>query len=228
MRRRMRSPLVVVLAAVATVAIGISVSPAVGGPSFLTLREAKQAFFTKKATKRLFLQKNAARDLLTEAQADRRYLPLDGATTLQVSPTNWTVTAGGGSVVDHYSGEAHLRATGGGTLFFNSALTIPASLQGRPVSIDGFELCYDATDAGVTLDGVFLYKSTPTSANVNPGGTVPIDDETDRHDASCRGYARATPVPVGPNDIAQVVIRANYDAAAGAIRISRLTLNLST
>ena len=51
------------------------VSPAVGGPRFLTLPKAKKVFFTKAQSKKRFLTKGqGAARFLDQGEADSRYL----------------------------------------------------------------------------------------------------------------------------------------------------------
>ncbi len=230
---------------IATAAItALVISPAFGGSGFLTKKKAGQLFLTKKQATKLFLTKtegkklteSAAADadkkiaaatsgLVSKAQADSSYLPAKGSIQLQVSPSNW-ISASSGSV-DYSTSAVELKSSGTASdQFFNVALTLPSVLAGRSVSIKSFELCYDV-GASATLDRVFLFTNTPTSAEVSPLGTTPINDETDRTDATCRTYAGAAPVPIGPTTLAEIVVRNDY-AAASSITITRLTVNLST
>lgn len=230
--------------AVATAAVtALAISPAFGGPGFLTKKKATQLFLPKKA-KKLFLTQAeskkltesaatetdkkiaaATSGLISKAQADSAYLPSKGSVQLQVSPTNW-ISASAGSV--NYSTSAvDLGSSGAASdQFFNVALTLPSVLAGHPVSINSFELCYDAAPTA-TIDRVFLFTNTPTSANVTPSGTTPINDETDRTDATCRTYAGAAPIPIGPTTLAEIVLRNDY-SSAGSVQVTRLTVNLST
>jgi hypothetical protein len=84
-------------------------------------------------------------------------------------------------------------------------------------------LCYQVF-ASATLDRVFLNKATSTTG-VNNSSTPVIDDDTDRNDEACRTYTGS--VPVGPNDMFQVIIKADYSALS-SIAVSRLTVNMST
>src|SRR3954452_1587512 len=83
-------------------AVGLlAISPALGGPAFLTVKQAKRIFVAKKTAKATFARKKRvyskpqadARFLtspqgdaryLTPARGDARYLRAAGATTLQV------------------------------------------------------------------------------------------------------------------------------------------------
>lgn len=213
------------------------ISPAVGGPRFLTLGDAKKVFVTKKQANRKFLRKAAAYNrrqanarFLDQSEGDGRYLPAGTATRIQVSPDNW-VAADADVDIDHFSGEVQLGTLSAGAKFFNAALTLPTVLHGRPVKVDSFELCYDATDPEVTLDYAFLFvvpNSTADDPLGSSSGITPIEDDTNRNDATCRTIAGAAPVTLGPNSLAQVAVRVDFVGPGGTLRIGRLTLNTST
>jgi hypothetical protein len=240
----MRFKWIGVLAIATAAVVGLAISPAIGASGFLTQKKGVKLFFTKKQANKLFLTKKAGSKLVTDAtvetdkkiaaataglvskaQADSSYLPSKGSFQLQVSPTNWVAASTG--TVDYSTAAAGLDSTGAvADRFFNAALTIPAVLAGRPVSLTSFELCYN-TLANATIDRVFLFTNTPTSADVSPIGTTPIDDEADRTDAACRTYAGAAPIPIGPTTLTEIVVRNDY-AAASSVTVTRLTVNLST
>ena len=215
-----------VLAALATAAI---VSPAVGGPNFLTLKKAKKVFFTKKQTNARFLRKSAGYTrgqadaaFLNEAEGDARYLPASGGTRLQVSPDSW-VPASPDVFVERHFGLATMKTTAPASdkLFFAS-LALPSPVQGAEVAIESLELCYSATSASATLDFVALN----ITRNVTAADPFPITDEaildsTDRDDQTCRTYTAGGAVPIGPNDFPQLAIRVDFAAGAGTVSISR-------
>lgn len=233
--------------AIATAAIvGLAISPAIGASGLLTQKKGVKLFFTKKQANKLFLTKKAGTQLVTnataetdkriaaataglvsKAQADSSYLPANGSVQLQISPGNWQ-SRGGVASIDLSTNSADLDASAASAdEFFGVNLTIPSVLAGRPVSITSFELCYNAAGATATIDRVFLFTSTPAGTNVSPSGTTPINDETDRDDTTCRTYAGAAPVPIGPTTLSEIVLRNDY-SAAGGITVTRLTVNLST
>jgi hypothetical protein len=89
--------------------------------------------------------------------------------------------------------------------------------------IDSVVLCY-AASATATLDTVLLDKTTSVNA---PGpDNVFVSDDTDRTDATCRTYAPANPVAIGPDDMLQMIVKGKFTAASD-ITVSRLTVNLS-
>ena len=162
----------------------------------------------------------------SKTQADAAFSPLHGTTKIQVSPESW-LAATSTNTVANSSGQVALSASAAGTFkFFNAGFSIPVAVRGHAVSVDSFELCYDATNANVTLDRVFLFRNTATAATPLGSANTPIDDDTDRHDATCRTYSAASPVALGPNDLVSIIVRAGF-TAAGSIDVSRLTLNLS-
>lgn len=226
------------LAAVALLAVGGTfISPAVGGPNFLTLPKAKKAFFTKSQTKAKFLRKANAYNraqanarFLDPAEGDSRYLPISGATRLQISPNDWVSANPGGTSSVSFSSTSSgtdLRTGSANTdQKFRAGLTIPSSLQGRQTRITSFELCYEADAPFVVIDRVSLMVTSATPAQPVSPGTTPIEDLTDRGDEACRTYSGAAPVVLGPNDMASVIVWVDF-TTMGAITITRLTVNLA-
>jgi hypothetical protein len=157
------------------------------------------------------------------------FLPSSGSVQIQVGPANWVAGNDGGStgIVVRDGNEARLGHTGAGTnQFFFAAVTIPSALQGRPLRVDSFELCYKV-DANANLNSVFLGRYTDTAADpVSTSGSLLFADNTVRTDATCRTYAAGGPATVGPNDTFQLALRADYTASS-AVEVSRLTINMS-
>jgi hypothetical protein len=152
------------------------------------------------------------------------FLPSSGSFQVQISSDEWeTQTAT--SSVEPRTGQAQLSGSMTDE-FFNAPLSIPSVVQGRATQINSIVLCYQV-QASATLDRVFLWQTTATTGVFN-SRDIPIDDETDRTDDTCRTYTgTGGSIPVGPNDMLQLIIRADY-AAASYIAVSRLTVNMST
>jgi hypothetical protein len=224
MKKKLRStlPAVVVLAIVALG--GFVISPAFGGPGFLTTKKAKKLFVTKKSAKSFlttssadgtYLSKaSAAGTYVTKAAADSSYLPASGNIRLAVPPSALVAASGGGSV-SYFSNETDLHGASSG-IFFNAPITVPVTLQGHALRLNSVELCYSATLAPATLDAIFLFV----------GGVVKLEDDTNRHDNACRTYAPANPVALGPNDWVILVLRTAFSSAS-QIEVTSVAANLS-
>lgn len=199
----------------AALVVTVAITSALGGGGFLTKKKANKRYAKKGA-------------VYTKGQSDARFLPLSHTSRYMVSPANWVTTAGSSSVILG-SGETSLAASIATTdRFFFAALTLPQTVAGRTVQIDSFELCYQASAPQATLDGVFLFKiADATAADWDGAGSTPISDDTDREDDTCRTYAGAAPVPLGPNDLAQVAVRVDY-SGPGVLPVGRLSVNLSS
>lgn len=153
------------------------------------------------------------------------FLPSSGSFQVQIASDEWETQTATGSV-EPRSGQAQLS---GSTTdeFFNAPLSIPSVVQGRATQINSIVLCYQVP-ALATLDRVFLFQTTATTGVSSIQAKIPINDETDRTDDTCRTYTGTSgSVPVGPNDMLQLIIRADYTAAS-FIAVSRLTVNMST
>lgn len=238
------------IAAVAAFLAGaVAISPAIGGPGFLTNKKASRIFakkdqvYTKSVADATFLSKSEADNkflpkseadgrFLPRSEADGRFLPLSHSIREMVSPDAWVAFVDGDVTrVVHEQGEGQLTWTGSGAALdvpFNAALDLPQAIQGRTVRVESFELCYE-TDVNVTLSRVSLVK-TSNVTNVDPDGatSTPIDDTTNRTDNNCRTYSGAGPVAIGANDFVQVEVRVDY-ATSGPLfmKVTRLSLNLS-
>ncbi len=222
---------VIALVAVASVALaGFVISPAFGGPGFLTKNAARKTYVTKKVVKKTYITKKATgQKYITKDDANTAFAPRRAETTLAVSPANW-ISAGSGATqsVTYFSGEADLTSTAAGTFkFYNAALTLPAVLQGQPVSVKSFELCY-AASAAAKITRVFMFSERPTSAAPHPSGATPISDDTERTDDTCRTYAAASPVALDPSALYEIVLRADFTAGSNSVNVSRLTVDLTS
>lgn len=126
--------------------------------------------------------------------------------------------------VEYLPFEAGLKGEGSARKFF-AGVTLPSILQGRPVRVDSFELCYDAGVSAV-LSEVSLEQTfaTPSEAGVH----TLFGDTTDRTDSTCRTYSGNAPVTVGPTEGIVVGVTVDYPGSANVLGVLRLTLNLST
>src|SRR5205807_741554 len=108
-----------------------------------------------------------------------------GATALQVPAGSWVSKSdnAGSSSVAFKLGETTLHGDSASPQTFQAGVTLPSSLQGRPVKVTGFELCYDSGDLAV-VDEVFLDRTRATQS-FSEAETM-IDDTTDRTDTTCR------------------------------------------
>jgi hypothetical protein len=150
------------------------------------------------------------------------FLPSSGNFQVQIASDEWVET-GAASTVAHFTGETDLKSNTANQ-FFNAPISIPSAIQGRATQINSVVLCY-AVNANATLDEFFLDKTTATT-NLGPT-TQLVADDTNRTDTTCRTYTpTGGSAAVGPNDMIQVVIRADF-AAASSIGVSRLTVNMS-
>jgi hypothetical protein len=190
-------------------AIGAVVSPALGGPDFLTLNKAKRIFITKGA-------------------ANRRFLPARGQLKLQVGDTEWVTGAGSGAVT-YFADAVQLTDPSTDCGLAGCALIaapdIPLQLLGRHVRVQSFQLCY-AANADATLEDVGLVKQTTTTPPP-PTPAFPIDDNTSRTDSACRTYRAAHPLKIGAADDIKLDALVNFANDSAKFLIFRTTLNLS-
>jgi hypothetical protein len=231
------------LAVVAALLGSLTLSPAFGQRSSIP-SWADKLFFTKDETRIKFTPRKNSRkhykkfakkknvytkgEVYSKAEVDSQFLPKAGSTTLSVHPSDWVaenLTPPSGSV--RYSTTDTFLEGSAQDVEFQTPVTLTTSLQGKSVQINSFELCYDATGGGSTLDSVQMLRMTQTSSgSTTLGGEVVIADEADRDDSECRTYAGAQPVPIGPQDTVAVTARVDF-ATLSAMQVARLTINLS-
>ncbi len=192
--------------------VGFVVSPALGGPGFLTKQKANRLFLKKRAADRLFLSKRSAGALLSKAdagglfysraEADSRFLRPEGEIRINAGPTNWVLGPtfeGTAPETTYFADALRLRSTTQTTAFPEIAPELPVTLYGRATKILGAELCYSA-NANAQLQSAFLEI---VSESNGPGEPPPLTevakDQTTRTDNACRTYRASSPVPIGPN-----------------------------
>ncbi len=211
----------------------LALSPAFGASGFLTAKKARKVFITKKAANGRFARKgdaysmaNADTKFIAKTEGDARYLAAAGSTQLQVPPQAWVSKDGNkpGASVLYEPGSSGLHSEGTGQVFL-AGVTLPSTLQGRTVRIDGFELCYDAGSLAVLSD-VFLGTTFATASE--SGVQIRIEDGVDRTDTACRTYSAGNPISLSPTQGVVVGVHADYPGSPNEVGILRLTLTLST
>jgi hypothetical protein len=203
----------------ATVAlVGFVVSPALGGPGFLTTKKANKVFLKKRVANTRFLTKNEAGTLFySRGEADSRFLRPEGEIRINAGPTNWVVGAafeGPAPTATYFADAVRLRSTAEAAAFAQLAPEIPVNLYGRPVKIVGAELCYDA-GANAELEAVILdMVSESNGIGEPPPITEVVRDQTSRTDNACRSYRAPSPVPLDPNGHLLLAVLVHYPTSS--------------
>jgi hypothetical protein len=226
----------VVIAAVALA--GFVVSPAFGGPGFLTKKKADKLYLKKNAAKALLSKGEASGLYLSKAEADGRFysrseadartyskgeadgrfLRPEGAIRIASGPTNWvlgpTFFEEPDPKVTYFADATRLRSSAAVTAAAQMMPDLPATLYGRATKIAGAELCYDASSTA-RLASVILEAFTESDGISAPVLTTSIvEDNTLRTDNNCRTYTASTPVALGPGDYVALVAVVNYSTAS--------------
>lgn len=233
-------------AAVALVAAGLVISPAFGGPGFLTKKKAsklyakKKSVYTKAAADGRFMTPGQADGryltpsqadgrYLTQSQADGRYLPAGGEIRVNASPMTWQKISGAPGVNELAELPGLGETTFGGSTKALSGVpvaiqpTLPTVLAGRPLSLVGVNACY-ATDAITTLTTARIQLTTNTNGVGNT--TTLLTDTTDRNDDACRDYTLSTPHQLSPDEDVALEFDVDYSANAGFFGAGRATFIL--
>jgi hypothetical protein len=227
---------VVIGGAVALVVGAVAISPAIGGPGFLTKKKASKIFakkddaYTKADADARFLTPSQGDSrYLTPGQGDSRYLPASGQIRVNASPMTWQKTSGAPGI-----DTLPERPEPGFTTFGGSSMalsdvpvaiepTLPTVLVGKPLTFVGVNACY-VTDPITTLDTVRINLTTNTNGSGNTSAL--LTDTIDRTDDACRDYTPTTPHPLAPGDDISLEFAVDYSANAGFFGAGRATFIL--
>lgn len=227
----MKKPLTFLAALALVVALaGFVVSPALGGPGFITKKRAGKIYLSKKKAKKIYLtQKAATGRYYTQSQTDAKYPAASGTTRVPVFPTAWFLPAvpAGGSVSANF---AYFRI--GATQSTPSVdaltpITFPSVLYGQTVTIKGLEIC-QRFDPGVSVTQIGLWKipGDATEPTVTTTGLVQTFAQAASIGASGCQTISMPDVPIPASEPAYLSLRFALPANA-ALRLGRASLIVS-
>ena len=226
----------IVLLVVAAIGIGgYAISPAISGGPF-TKKAAKKLFYTKGKADQTFAEEGSAYtkaeadaryadegSTYTKAEADARYPAVSGETRLNIEPKEWQVE--NSSLRDLTVESLKLTTPGMATVFATLPITVPVQLYARPLTVTGFEFCYD-TESNVFMDDIHLYANRFTAADPDGSqGPVVVEDVTNRSDSTCRTYNAPSPLQLTTDHTLVIWMFLEY-SAAGTMEFGRTTLFL--
>jgi len=230
--RLVHSKTFVVLATAAAVLGALAVSPALGGPHFLTLGRAKQVFITKQAARRRFLTR-AAGDarFLDQGEGDARYLQPQGPIRVSAGPSDWVLgRVLDGTVTTGEFADSVKLTSGAATASAAAILTpeLPSAVYGRQTSLSGVELCYNASaSARITDVDLGLVTETAGASEPIPSLTDVVNDNATRTDGACRTYSPPQPVAIGPSDHVVLSLILDYPTSSpSSVFLGRTTFLL--
>jgi hypothetical protein len=196
--RLVHSKTFVAIATAAAVVGALAVSPALGGPRFLTLSKARKVFISKKGANARFLD---------QGKGDARYLQPQGEIRISAGPSGWIlgpVLTGSADAVKLDEFADSVRVTGNGSptereLLLDPAL--PGSLYGRQTKLAGVELCYNAGPLARLADADLGLVAETDGASTPPATLNDVvNDTTERTDGACRTFTAPQPVPIGADE----------------------------
>ena len=146
-----------------------------------------------------------------------------GRMLVTVHPVEW-VAFGSGSVLSPGLDVSQLSVdTPPGNASAGAGADLPTALYGKRLRLVEVQLCYDATDAGVTITQFLMRvdRNATGTTKTNPVGAAV--DVTPRTDEACRTY----PVDhvLEPTDMAAASVSATF-SGPGSLQIGRLTFVL--
>lgn len=162
-----------------------------------------------------------------KVESDSRFVMSSGQLLISVPPGMWTFEDP--QVTENASAPAERRQEFNygqpGTAELIVRPTIPVTLGGRPLSMRGAELCYDASAANVTLDG-FEVRIYRTTGDLDAAPIVVQTDGIDHDDEACRTYTFPTPTTLSSDDSVVPVVTGKWSLTGAPFSLGRLTLIL--
>lgn len=242
-RRRAASAWRPLLAVAAGVALaGFIVSPALGGPGFLTSKEANRQYLKKRAAAKRYLGKGEAnRRFLTTAAAEARYLRPEGPIRISTGGGSWAVEQGfGPAPTTKYTSEGlefeYEEVEGSASAGAEMIPDIPVLLYGRQMKLVSAEFCWRATEAAqrriahlyvITEDGGIGHPPESHFLDMKGAGI----DETSGGN-SCWTLAPTAPYALGPADQVRLFVGVGMPMSvqplSGTVVLGRATFVLES
>jgi len=191
---------------IAVVAFGAyALSPAIGGPSQLTLKRAKELFFTK-------LQSNTR--FYSKAVADARFLPRQrGEYEFTIDPYQWE---GPGRI--QQPGFVSFTGTGTDQLVLHEG-DLPSRFAGKALRLSGIELCIEPSDAAISH--FTIERSGPVIGDPVTDPITFYDQGADLSSAACHRFV-APAAGVDGAGVIDLTASITYDGT-GTVEIGRTT-----
>lgn len=207
-------------------------SPAVGGPTFLTLGKAKKVFVTKKKAKKVYVTKAQASSYLTAATGDGRYLIRTGESRVSVLPGGWVIADNTDNILVAPQTIATAVVADGlaaNDVDFFAPAAVPTMVGGTSLKVVGLEVCYafpaTALDQPV-IDRIALQRSARSAGTTVPGTPATVaSDGTGRVDDACTTI-RFAPVALLPTDLVGIGLRIDFADANTQVRLGAASLIL--
>jgi hypothetical protein len=133
---------------------------------------------------------------------------------------------GGLTHVDSPAYTTFTQAPGGPGYAYLSA-DLPATVNGRPLTVTGIRLCYDADGGASHISSIELSHRRPAGAS-GGSATSPVFDTTARSDAGCPVLQANPPKAMEPGDqLILFVGLTNPTAASGTVDLGTVVLYFS-
>lgn len=160
---------------------------------------------------------------LTEAKAYTD-ANMTGGVTINAGTTVWVPNAGGTQRISSLISYAEFRPPSGfdGTYGYIASIPVPSVLYGTGMYLDGFRLCYDATDPGTILDEARIYLIEGSSG----ASSAQYTDTTNRTDELCRTYSLAAPTLFHADDYVLIFLNVDFTSTTDFFRVRSLNINL--
>lgn len=169
----------------------------------------------------LAVAQDATRLAEAQAYADAN---MTGSVTINAGTTVWVPNAGGTQRISSLISYAEFRPPTGnnGTYGYIASIPVPSVLYGTGMYLDGFRLCYDATDPGTSLDEARIYLIEGSSG----ASSAQFTDFTDRTDELCRTYSLPASTLFHADDYVLIFLNVQFAGTGDFFRVRSLNINL--
>lgn len=149
---------------------------------------------------------------------------MTGGVTINAGNTLWVPNAGGTQRISSLINYAEFRPPTGnnGTYAYVASVPVPSVLYGTGMYLDGFRLCYDATDAGTSLVSARIYLVDGASGGISNQ----FLDNTVRTDNLCRTYSLPAATLFHADDYVFIFLNVDFNGTNDFFRIRSLNINL--
>lgn len=149
---------------------------------------------------------------------------MTGSVTINAGNTLWTPNAGGTQRISTLINYAEFRPPTGntGTYAYIASVPVPSVLYGTGMYLDGFRLCYDATDPGTSLTSARIYLVDGASGGI----TEQFSDNTVRTDNLCRTYSLPSATLFHADDYVFIYLNVDFNGTNDFFRVRSLNINL--
>lgn len=219
---------------IAVALAGFVVSPALGGPGFLTQKKAGKVYLKKKAAKKAYLTRRAAEALLSKNQAQSTYQTIAAANASTAGEIvvsahgSWGLASDGPPAPTVTLQDGYISYSDNGPAQYRLPFQTPVSIFGKPLRLIAFETCFNTSGAGVSVTSITLLRFSQSGADWASATGQPLArDATARTDSGCLRIPAAGTPALTATDALIARMAVSHSGGVGSIQLGRASLILA-